>query len=141
MPWSSPRGIHLEVAESLLHQIEVGDLVDALPSAGCRMRSHDVARNTVRCTLQALEAHGVVESARGIGWRVVRGDDRPSLTQRMVGLIAEDLLSVGDAYPSEARLCGLFEASWAAVRRALAQMEGNRLLAASHGKGRAVHAL
>lgn len=105
------------------------------------MSTHGVSRNTVRRALKVLEADGVVQPAPGIGWRVVRDGDRRSLTERMMDLIAEDSLSVGDAYPSEAKLCERFGSSRTAVRRVLAQMEGNGLLATVHGKGRTVRAL
>ncbi|MFG2369741.1 GntR family transcriptional regulator [Streptomyces mirabilis] len=141
MPQGSPRGTYLQVSESLRKRIETGDVGDALPSEAVLMRSHNVSRNTIRRALKVLEAGGVVESAPGIGWRVVRGGDRRSLAVRMTDLIAEDALSVGDAYPSEATLCKRFDASRTAVRRVLAQMEGNGLLATVHGKGRTVRAL
>ncbi|WP_043494200.1 GntR family transcriptional regulator [Streptomyces viridosporus] len=141
MPQASPRGTYLQVSESLREQIESGDAGDALPSEAALMRSHSVSRNTIRRALKVLEADGVVESAPGIGWRVVRGGDRRSLTELMTDLITEDSLSVGDAYPSEAKLCARFGASRTAVRRVLAQMEGNGLLATVHGKGRTVRAL
>jgi DNA-binding FadR family transcriptional regulator len=131
----------LQVSESLRQQIESGDIGDALSSEAALMNSHGVSRNTVRRALKVLEADGVVESAPGIGWRVVRGGDRRSLAERMTDLIAEESLSVGDPYPSEARLCERFGASRTAVRRVLAQMEGNGLLATVHGKGRTVRAL
>ncbi|QDN80442.1 GntR family transcriptional regulator [Streptomyces sp. S1A1-7] len=137
----SPRGTYLQVSESLRQQIESGDVGDALPSEAALMSSHGVSRNTVRRALKVLEADGVVESAPGIGWRVVRGGDRRSLAERMTDLLTEDSLSVGDTYPSEARLCERFGASRTAVRRVLAQMEGNGLLATIHGKGRTVRAL
>lgn len=105
------------------------------------MSAHGVSRNTVRRALKVLEGAGVVESAPGIGWCVVRSGDRRPLAQRMADLIAEDSLSEGDTYPSEAKLCERFGASRTAVRRVLAQMEGNGLLATVHGKGRTVRAL
>ncbi|MEU9206770.1 GntR family transcriptional regulator [Streptomyces sp. NPDC048415] len=141
MPQANPRGTYLQVSESLLRQIDSGDVRDTLPSEAALMRSHGVARNTIRRALKVLEADGVVESAPGIGWRVARGGDRRSLGERMTDLIAEDSLSVGDTYPSEAKLCERFAASRTAVRRVLAQMEGNGLLATVHGKGRTVRAL
>ncbi|MET7736365.1 winged helix-turn-helix domain-containing protein [Streptomyces sp. NPDC005402] len=141
MPQASPRGTYLQVSESLRQQIEAGGVGDALPSEAALMRSHAVSRNTVRRALKVLEAEGVVESVPGIGWRVVRGGDRRSLGERMTDLIAEDSLSEGDKYPSEAKLCERFGASRTAVRRVLAQMEGNGLLATVHGKGRTVRAL
>ncbi|MFI1353625.1 GntR family transcriptional regulator [Streptomyces sp. NPDC020898] len=141
MPQASPRGIYLQVSESLRQKIESGDIANTLPSEAALMRSHGVARNTIRRALKALEADGVVESAPGSGWHVARGGDRRSLAERMTDVITEDSLSVGDTYPSEAKLCERFGASRTAVRRVLAQMEGNGLLATVHGKGRTVRAL
>lgn len=131
----------MQVAESLRQDIDSGDIDDVLPSEATLMRSHGVARNTIRRALKALEADDVVQSAPGIGWRVARAGDRRSLAERMNDLIAEDSLSVGATYPSEAKLCERFGASRTAVRRVLAQMEGNGLLATVHGKGRTVRAL
>ena len=141
MSQASPRGTYLQVSESLRQQIVAGVVGDALPSEAELMRSHNVSRNTIRRALKVLEADSVVESAPGIGWRVVRDGDRRSLADRMTDLIAENLLAVGDPYPSEAKLCEQFGASRTAVRRVLAQMEGNGLLATVHGKGRTVRAL
>ncbi|WP_405949122.1 GntR family transcriptional regulator [Streptomyces prunicolor] len=141
MSQASPRGTYLQVSETLRRQIASGDVGDALPSEADLMSAHGVSRNTIRRALKVLEANGVVESAPGIGWRVVRGGDRRSLAERMTDVIEEDSLSVGDAYPSEAKLCERFDASRTAVRRVLAQMEGNGLLATVHGKGRTVRAL
>lgn len=141
MPQGSPRGTFLIIAELLRSKIQADRGIDALPSEAELMGTHDVSRNTIRRALKVLEAGGVVESAPGIGWRVVRGGDRRSLTERMTDVITEDSLSVGDTYPSEAKLCERFDASRTAVRRVLAQMEGNGLLATVHGKGRTVRAL
>ncbi|MER5719698.1 GntR family transcriptional regulator [Streptomyces sp. NPDC002132] len=141
MPEASPRGTYLIIAETLRSAIQAEGGRDTLPSEADLMDSHSVSRNTIRRALKVLEADGVVESAPGIGWRVVRGGDRRSLAERMTDVIREDSLSVGDTYPSEARLCERFGASRTAVRRVLAQMEGNGLLATVHGKGRTVRAL
>ncbi|MFI1212043.1 GntR family transcriptional regulator [Streptomyces sp. NPDC020802] len=138
MSEASPRGTYLVIAEVLREEIEEGE---PLPSEAALMRSHSVSRNTIRRALKALEADGVVESAPGIGWRPVQRGDRRSLADRLNDVIAEDSLSVGDTYPSEAKLCERFGASRTAVRRILAQMEGNGLLATVHGKGRTVRAL
>lgn len=141
MPEASPRGTYLVIAEALRNEIRAEDDRDTLPSEADLMDSHGVSRNTIRRALKVLEADGVVESTPGIGWRVVRGGDRRSLAERMTDVIKEDSLSVGDVYPSEAKLCERFGASRTAVRRVLAQMEGNGLLATVHGKGRTVRAL
>ncbi|MFI8889246.1 GntR family transcriptional regulator [Streptomyces paradoxus] len=141
MPQASPRGTYLQVSESLRQMLESEDAGDTLPSEAALMRSHGVSRNTIRRALRVLEAEGLVVSAPGIGWQVVRDGDRRSLAERMLDLVEEDSLSVGDTYPSEAKLCERFGASRTAVRRVLAQMEGNGLLATVHGKGRTVRAL
>nr|WP_202448299.1 winged helix-turn-helix domain-containing protein [Streptomyces sp. SID2999] len=129
------------IAEALRTEIQAKHGDDTMPSEADLMDSHGVSRNTIRRALKVLEADGLVESAPGIGWRVVRDGDRRSLAERMADLIEEDGLSVGDPYPSEAMLCEQFGASRTAVRRVLAQMEGNGLLATVHGKGRTVRAL
>ncbi|MGW1031650.1 GntR family transcriptional regulator [Streptomyces antibioticus] len=141
MPEVSPRGTYLVIAETLRNEIQAEGGREVLPSEAELMASHRVSRNTIRRALKVLEGDGVVESAPGIGWRVVRGGDRRSLAERMTDVIQEDALSVGDAYPSEAKLCERFGASRTAVRRVLAQMEGNGVLATVHGKGRTVCAL
>ncbi|MEV7387527.1 GntR family transcriptional regulator [Streptomyces sp. NPDC091215] len=141
MPDASPRGTYLVIAETLRSGIQAQRDRVTLPSEADLMELHGVSRNTIRRALKVLEADGVIESAPGIGWRVVRGGDRRSLTERMTDVIKEDSLSVGDTYPSEAKLCERFGASRTAVRRVLAQMEGNGLLVAVHGKGRTVRAL
>ncbi|GHA41372.1 hypothetical protein GCM10010391_26900 [Streptomyces anthocyanicus] len=138
---ASPRGTYLVISERLRERIGADENAEVLPSEADLMREHGVGRNTVRRALKILEAEGVLQSAPGIGWRIVRGGDRRSLAERMSDLIAEESLSVGDPYPSESQLCNRFGASRTAVRRVLAQMEGNGLLATVHGKGRTVRAL
>ncbi|MEO3846332.1 GntR family transcriptional regulator [Streptomyces sp. B8F3] len=141
MPEASPRGTYLVIADALRAEIEDGEGIDTLPSEGALMQTHGVGRNTIRRALKVLETEGLVESAPGIGRRVARGGDRRSLAERMTDLITEDSLSVGDPYPSEAKLCARFTTSRTAVRRVLAQMEGRGLLATVHGKGRTVRTL
>ncbi|PJN02546.1 GntR family transcriptional regulator [Streptomyces sp. CB01201] len=141
MSEASPRGTYLVISEALRNGIEEGEITGPLPSEADLMRSHGVARNTIRRALKVLEADGTIESAPGVGWRVPREGDRRSLADRMADLIAEDALAIGDAYPSEAKLCARFDVSRTAVRRVLANMEGTGLLATVHGKGRTVRAL
>ncbi|MET4922309.1 GntR family transcriptional regulator [Streptomyces sp. PSRA5] len=138
---ASPRGTYLVIADRLRQEVEAGEYADGLPSEAELVASHGVARNTIRRALQALEAEGVIETAPGVGRRVARGGDKRSLVERMTAIIEEDSLTVGDDYPSEAKLCERFGASRTAVRRGLAQMEGSGLLATVHGKGRTVRAL
>ncbi|MFE4855794.1 GntR family transcriptional regulator [Streptomyces sp. NPDC056670] len=141
MTEASPRGTYLVISEALRKGIEEGEITGPLPSEADLMRSHGVARNTIRRALKVLEAEGALESAPGIGWRVAREGDRRSLAERMADLITEDALAIGDMYPSEAKLCARFDVSRTAVRRVLANMEGTGLLATVHGKGRTVRAL
>jgi DNA-binding GntR family transcriptional regulator len=138
---ASPRGTYLVIAGALRNGITEGRLVGDLPSEAELGNSYGVARNTVRRALKALEAEGVLESAPGVGWRVTQGGDRRPLDSRMIAVIEEDSLTVGSAYPSEAKLCARFGVSRTAVRRVLAQMEGTGLLVTVHGKGRTVSAL
>ncbi|MFF0484127.1 GntR family transcriptional regulator [Streptomyces sp. NPDC004435] len=140
MPEASPRGTYLLIADALRRDIEERPDGDALPSEAALMRTHDVSRNTIRRALKTLEAEKLVTSVPGAGWRVSSKPIRP-LINRMTDLIAEGSLAVGDAYPSESKLCERFGASRTAVRHALAQMEGTGLLATVHGKGRTVRAL
>ncbi|MEU7122134.1 winged helix-turn-helix domain-containing protein [Streptomyces zaomyceticus] len=141
MAETSPRGTYMVIATSIRTEIEDGSITEALPSEATLMRSRNVSRNTVRRALKALEAEGVVESSPGVGWRVASGTRLRPLVDRMMEVIEVDTLGVGDAFPSESRLCERFGASRTAVRRALAQMEGNGVLDTVHGKGRTVRAL
>ncbi|WP_209497025.1 winged helix-turn-helix domain-containing protein [Streptomyces sp. PvR006] len=139
---ANARGTYLLVAESLRQQIEKGAYsAGALPSEADLCDAHQVSRNTIRRALKVLEVEALVESAPGIGWRLALGRDHTPLAERLIRLITDDSLSVGDAYPSESQLCARFSASRTAVRRALAQMEGAGLIESIQGKGRTVRAL
>ncbi|MGW6896275.1 winged helix-turn-helix domain-containing protein [Streptomyces sp. NPDC054919] len=141
MSEASPRGTYLVISEALRKGIEEGEFVDGLPSEAVLSDTHGVSRNTIRRALKALETEGALESVPGVGWRVPGSGDRRPLVERMIAVIEDDSLAVGDAYPSEARLCERFGVSRTAVRRGLAQMEGTGLLITVHGKGRTVRAL
>ncbi|MFF5974413.1 GntR family transcriptional regulator [Streptomyces sp. NPDC012769] len=141
MPEASPRGTYLLIADALRKDIEEGQLKDSpLPSEATLVQAHGVSRNTVRRALNTLESEKLITSVPGAGWRVSR-DPIPPLVERLIAVITEDSLAVGDRFPSEANLCERFGVSRTAVRRALAQMEGTGLLATVHGKGRTVLAL
>ncbi|MFJ3095881.1 GntR family transcriptional regulator [Streptomyces hydrogenans] len=139
---ANARGTYLVVAASLRKQIEDGAYsAGALPSEADLCNVHQISRNTARRALKVLEGEGLVESAPGVGWRLAHSTDRTPLVKRLIWLITDDSLSVGDSYPSESQLCTRFSASRTAVRRALAQMEGAGLLESVQGKGRTVRAL
>ncbi|MFG3187552.1 GntR family transcriptional regulator [Streptomyces omiyaensis] len=141
MTEASPRGTYMVIATSIRSEIDGGSISEALPSEAALMRSWNVSRNTVRRALKVLEAEGIVDSSPGVGWRVAGGAERRPLVDRMMALITMDSLRVGDVFPSESKLCERFGVSRTAVRRALAQMEGNGLLDTVPGKGRTVRAL
>ncbi|MEU9198702.1 winged helix-turn-helix domain-containing protein [Streptomyces sp. NPDC048332] len=141
MSEASPRGTYLLIADVLRKEIGQGQLKGGtLPSEAALMRTHDVSRNTIRRALKTLESERLITSVQGAGWRVSRAPI-PPLVERLVAVIEEDSLAVGDRYPSEANLCERFGVSRTAVRHALAQMGGTGLLATVHGKGRTVRAL
>lgn len=137
---NSPRGTYLVIAQRLRQEIQSGNLSEKLPSEATLVHEYGVARNTVRRALKALEKEGIISSAPGAGWRVTDGPIA-SLSERLAALITEDGLTVGDPFPSEAKLCERFDVSRTAVRRAVAQLEGMGLLDTVHGKGRTVRAL
>ncbi|MEU8521684.1 GntR family transcriptional regulator [Streptomyces sp. NPDC048577] len=141
MPGVSPRGTYLVISEALGKGIKEGEIAGALPSEADLGGVYGVSRNTVRRALKVLEAEGLIRSVPGVGWRVSQGGGERTLAALMTDLIAEDALAIGDAYPSETKLCERFGASRTAVRRVLARMEGSGLLDTVHGKGRAVRAL
>ncbi|MGW3372759.1 GntR family transcriptional regulator [Streptomyces hydrogenans] len=139
---ASARGTYLVIAESLRKKIEEGAFpAGSLPSEAALGAAYQVSRNTIRRALKSLENQGVVEPTPGVGWRVPEDGDQRALVERLIDLIAEESLAIGERYPSEAKLCERFGSSRTAVRRALAQMEGRGLLHAVHGKGRTVRAL
>ncbi|WP_327156888.1 GntR family transcriptional regulator [Streptomyces tubercidicus] len=141
MSEASPRGTYLLIADVLRKEIEEGQLKGrALPSEAALMQAHGVSRNTIRRALKSLESEKLITSVPGAGWRVSRAPI-PPLVERLIAVVTEDGLEVGDRFPSEANLCERLGASRTAVRHALAQMEGAGLLAAAHGKGRTVLAL
>ncbi|MEE1815225.1 winged helix-turn-helix domain-containing protein [Streptomyces sp. SP18ES09] len=139
MPEASPRGTYLLIAEALRQGINEAGGAD-LPSEAALMREHKVSRNTIRRALRVLQTEGLVSSVPGAGWRASSKPLRP-LIDRIIDLIDEDSLAVGDAFPSEAKLCERLDASRSAVRRALAQMEGTGMLDTRHGKGRTLRSL
>ncbi|OEV31515.1 DNA-binding protein [Streptomyces nanshensis] len=141
MTQASRRGTYLVIADVLKREIQGESPPEALPSEAELMDEHGVSRTTVRRALQVLAEEGFIESAPGIGWIVGTGGDRRPLVERMTEIIRADGLSPGDPFPSEAKLCERFLTSRTAVRRALAQMEGQGLLSTVHGKGRTVCAL
>jgi DNA-binding GntR family transcriptional regulator len=141
VPQVSPRGTYLVIADALRRDIKEGKFTDTnLPSESSLMEKCGVSRNTVRRALKVLESEALIRSIPGSGWQVAREPVKP-LVARLISVIFEDSLDVGDTYPSESQLCDRLNVSRTAVRRALNQMEGQGLLRTTHGKGRSVRAL
>ncbi|MFE1380550.1 GntR family transcriptional regulator [Streptomyces sp. NPDC058740] len=138
---AAPRGAYLSIAALIRERVGAGIYDGGVPSEADLVSELAVSRNTIRRALKVLAEEGLIVSRPGSGWRLARGDSGRPLLQRLVDVIAEDGLAVGDPYPSESNLCDRFASSRTAVRRALAQMEGKGLLDTVHGKGRMVRAL
>ncbi|PJN37942.1 GntR family transcriptional regulator [Streptomyces sp. CB02959] len=141
MPGASARGTYLRIADDLRQDIREGRITKRLSSEAQLMRDHGVSRTTIRRALMTLQDEGLIHSEPGAGWAVSGADDRRPLTERLIEIITATPLAIGDAFPSEASLCESFGLSRTAVRSALAQLEGQGLLEAVHGKGRTVRAL
>ena len=84
-----------------------------LPNESELARNMKVARSSVRTALQRLEAHGVLEVKRGVGWYVRRV--APTRTDGASGLFVDKRYSVPDLFELRIGLEGL-AASLAAVR-------------------------
>ncbi|MGW9439240.1 GntR family transcriptional regulator [Streptomyces sp. NPDC055607] len=138
---NSPRGTYLTIAEALRERFASDSETAVIPSEASLMDMYGVSRNTIRRALKTLQSEGILESSPGVGWRVLREGDSKPLADRVKGVFADDLLAVGDRFPSESELCMRFDASRTAVRRVLAQLEGTGMLQTVHGKGRTVQAL
>lgn len=121
----------MQIAEVLATAVEDSAVV---PSEAALMEKHGVSRATIRRALKELERRGLIYSVPGVGWRV--GRRGPSLMERVTTLHGE--LADGAVFPSEAALCERFGMSRTAVRRVLAQLEGDGRLIARRGAGRTV---
>jgi len=141
VPQASPRGTYLQVSESLRQKIKTGEIAEELPSQAALMSDFGVSRSTIERALSALKTEGVIESVQGAGWYVSGTGDRRPLVERVTELLRADGVKIGDRFPTEKELCGLFGASRTAVRSAIAQMEGQGLIGKGTTRGREVRAL
>ncbi|MEV7445634.1 GntR family transcriptional regulator [Streptomyces sp. NPDC091204] len=137
----SPRGTYLTISEALRQKIEKGKISEGLPSEAELMRTYGVGRSTIGRALNALKADGVIESVQGAGWYVAGTGDRRPLVERVTELLRAEATAVGDTFPSESELCETFGVSRTAVRSAIAQLEGQGLIAMGPGRRRQVRAL
>jgi DNA-binding GntR family transcriptional regulator len=141
VPQASPRGTYLEVSDSLRQKIKEGVITEALPSQARLMSAHGVSRSTIERALGVLKSEGLIESVQGAGWYVVGSGDRRPLVEKVTDLLRANGVKVGDSFPTEKELCEKFAASRTAVRSAIAQMEGQGLIAKGATRGREVRAL
>ncbi|MFJ9176662.1 GntR family transcriptional regulator [Streptomyces sp. NPDC102360] len=140
MPQDNPRDTYLQVAGSLRQKIQVGEIKDDLPSQTQLISAHGASRSTIERALKVLKAEGLVESVQGAGWYVAGTGDRRPVVEKMIDLLGADGVKVGDPFPTEKDLCEMFKASRTAVRTAIAQMEGQGLIAKVK-RGREIRAL
>ncbi|GAQ73837.1 mannosyl-D-glycerate transport/metabolism system [Streptomyces turgidiscabies] len=141
MPQASPRGMYLEVSDSLRQKIREGEFTEGLPSQTELMGTHRVSRSTIERALKVLKSEGLIESVQGAGWYVVGTGDRRPLVEKVTDLLRVDGVKIGDPFPTEKELCERFRVSRTAVRSAIAQMEGQELIGKGATRGREVRAL
>ncbi|MFE7609286.1 GntR family transcriptional regulator [Streptomyces celluloflavus] len=141
MRQGSPRGTYLEVSEALREKIRKGKITEVLPSQTRLISEYSVSRSTIERALAVLKAEGVIESVQGAGWFVAGSGDRRPLVEKATDLLRGDLVKIGDRFPTEKELYERFGASRTAVRSAIAQMEGQGLIAKGAVRAREVRAL
>jgi DNA-binding FadR family transcriptional regulator len=100
-----------------------------LPNESELARSMKVARSSVRTALQRLEAHGVVEVKRGVGWYVRRTPTQKA--DGVGGLFVGERYSMADLFEVRIGLEGL-AASLAAVRATAGEIDDIAKLNAQH---------
>ncbi|MER8155132.1 GntR family transcriptional regulator [Streptomyces sp. NPDC094472] len=141
MPQASPRGTYLQISESLRQKIEKGKISEALPSEAELRNTYGVGRSTIARALKVLKNEGVIESVQGAGWYVAGTGDRRPLVEKVTDLLRSGDIMVGSPFPSEKELCETFGVSRTAVRSAIAQLEGQGLIAMGANRRREVRAL
>ncbi|WP_327391242.1 GntR family transcriptional regulator [Streptomyces microflavus] len=109
------------------------------------MSEHGVSRGVALRVFAALRDEGVAERVPGGRWRVVRsgeGRDRRALAERLLDVITDDNLAVGEPFPSTTELSKRFGVSRPTVSKALDRLATAGLLSeARQGKQRTVRAL
>ncbi|MFH8435122.1 GntR family transcriptional regulator [Streptomyces sp. NPDC018007] len=142
---ANPRGTFLEIADAVKAQIEANESMTELPTAAEIVREYGVSRGLALRVFQVLEKQGVAERVPGGRFRVIRqGEymDRRPLAERLVEVIVDDRLAVGEAFPSTSKLCERFGVSRPTVTKALDKMQTAGLLSeGKQGKQRTVLAL
>lgn len=141
----NPRGTYLKIADAVRTQIDADPDMSVLPSAAELMRDYSVSRGVALRVFSTLRKEGVAEPVPGGRWRVVRpgqGVDRRILAERLLDVIIDDRLAVGESFPSTTELSARFGVSRPTVTKALDKLESAGLLSeARQGKQRTVRAL
>ncbi|WP_245642187.1 GntR family transcriptional regulator [Nonomuraea candida] len=143
--WLTGGRVFVRIADRMRERIRSGEFApgQVLPSEAELCREFGVARNTVRRGLAILEEERLLVTVPSKG-RVVLGEGAAaSYRYRLIaGWLRERIerreFAPGDLLPSEAALRRRFGASRNTVRRALALLEQEGLVAAEHGRGRFV---
>jgi DNA-binding GntR family transcriptional regulator len=119
----------LQISNALRLKIEQGTITERLPSKAELMETFGVGASTIERALQALKSDGVVESVQGAAVFVAGTGDRRPLVEKIRELMRTEGMQVGDDFPTENALSLRFGASRTAVRTAVAQLEGQGLIA------------
>lgn len=142
---ASPRGTFLAIAAAVKAQIKADPEMTKLPPAADLMQTHGVSRGVVLRAFGVLQKEGVAEPEPGGRWRVVRAGehlDRRPLAERIAGIVTDEGLAVGAAFPSASELATRFGVSRPTVTKALVELEAAGVLAsAGQGKVRTVRAV
>jgi DNA-binding FadR family transcriptional regulator len=119
------------IADKIRELIDIGVLKPGsrLPSESDLARNMRVARSSVRTALQRLEAFGVCEGKRGVGWYVRRV--RVRAVEQAADLFGSRQYSVADLFEVRIGLEGL-AASLAAVRATPGEIDDFAKLNAQH---------
>ncbi|QXJ20621.1 winged helix-turn-helix transcriptional regulator [Actinomadura graeca] len=145
----APRGTYLRLTDALRKRLKDGTYAPGsrLPSEAALCAEFNVARNTVRRALAALEAEGLMMVRTGLG-RFAHGPttqpiprprtQRERITANLRQEIETGSLRPGDALPSESQLSRHYDVSRFTARTALIALEAADLVTCVPGKGRFV---
>lgn len=142
---ANPRGTFLAVADAIKADIVANPYMSELPRLRDVTGRFNVSRGVALRAFNALRQQGLAEPVPGARWRVVRQEesrDRRPLPERLVEVITQDNLEVGEPFPSASSLAERFSVSRPTVAKALNRLEVAGLLSeARQGKPRTVLAL
>jgi DNA-binding GntR family transcriptional regulator len=138
---ATPWGTYVRIADALRDQLADAEPGTRLPSESALAAEFEVARNTVRRALAALEHDGLIVALPGRG-RVVGDAGSAAGYRRVADALRAEITSgrwaPGDRVPSESELMRRYGVARSTVRRGLAVMEAEGLVTAVHGRGRFV---